>query len=123
MKRLVIMLGLIAIALSACGGGGGGGRSFDTAKQLVDALAAKGITCTGFSLGEELYTRSNATCSLSEDLSLDVATFASGENRDNWINTAKNFGGVFVVGANWAVSVNDPDTAKRIRGAIGGTVR
>ncbi|MDQ1020123.1 hypothetical protein [Streptomyces afghaniensis] len=50
-----------------------------------------------------------------------LATFATDRGQREWINTAKDYGGFYLVGRKW-VAVGHEDLLQTLRGTLGGTV-
>jgi hypothetical protein len=54
----------------------------------------------------------------------DIATFSSADNAKRWLSTAKQYGGVYLVGGNfWAVKLDSVAAAKSFQRLIGGRVQ
>jgi spermidine/putrescine-binding protein len=122
MKRTLIALAA-GLALAACGGGdnGGGARSGDgaaTAQSLADKLG-----CSGFKAEDEpeLFAAETASCDLN-GTTVNLDTFARAEARENWLKTAKQFGGSYVIGKNWIVWTDARAPAEQIQKILGGRV-
>ncbi len=114
---------LASLALLAVGGCGGGGPSYSTPQEVIAALAADGVRCTGVEREDpQLFVREQAECTIGDE-GLDVYTFGSDDAQRSWLDTATKFGGVYVVGDGWIVMPERQETARAIQGAIGGTLR
>lgn len=119
-----MVLTLVALA-AACGGDGetgreggaaGDGGEFDSPEAIAQVLG-----CSGFEEGdsEELGVDEDGTCRLQEE-EIHVYTFARTEARDTYIEIAKQFGGEYVIGDNWAVQYDDNSVGKAVIERLGG---
>jgi hypothetical protein len=52
-----------------------------------------------------------------------VSWFASSKLRDSWLEAALAFGGVYVVGDRWALTLDSPTAARQVQARVGGTVK
>jgi hypothetical protein len=103
------------LTLAACGG------SQPSAPPSPSALASR-IGCTGYSsISPTLYAREEGSCTLNGD-DLDIATFSTTSNEDNWVKAASEFGGVIVKGNLWAVGTGSQATANAVKGKLGGVI-
>jgi hypothetical protein len=50
-----------------------------------------------------------------------LATFSTDRGQREWINTAKDYGGFYLVGRKW-VAVGHQDVVATLRGRLGGTL-
>lgn len=69
----------------------------------------------------ELYIKEGLTCRLGAN-DAHIVTFATRDNRDNYLKVAKTVGGNFVVGDGYIISVVSPDTAQVVARQLGATV-
>ncbi|RZS89692.1 hypothetical protein EV189_1463 [Motilibacter rhizosphaerae] len=106
------------LLVAACSSGGGAGAGPSPAALAQEAGCATSTPAEG---DLELYVRAEADCAAGGE-ELAFRTFANNGNRDDWLNAARSFGGVFVVGDRWAVNVDSRSLADRIAAATGGTV-
>jgi len=114
-------IGLLA-AMLACSSGGGAAKSGSSVQTLSQLASAIGCTNLDQSGQSELYTRESGTCDLNGS-TLDLATFSDSGTRDQWVNAAKQSGGIFVVGDKWAVDADTQAAADAVKAKIGGTIR
>lgn len=98
------------------GGAAGDGGEFDSPEAIAQVLG-----CSGFEEGdsEELGVDEDGTCQLQEE-EIHVYTFARTEARDTYIEIAKQFGGEYVIGDNWAVQYDDNSVGKVVIERLGG---
>ena len=109
-------LALTAVAVAACGGSTPPGTP-----PSPSGLAAR-IGCTGYaSTSATLFAREEGGCTLDGD-NLDIATFSTTANEDDWIKTASGFGGIIVEGTLWAVGTGTQASAQAITANLGGSV-
>jgi len=52
-----------------------------------------------------------------------VSWFADTWTRDSWLEAALAFGGAYVVGDRWAVTLDSPAAARQVQVKVGGTVK
>lgn len=87
-------------------------------------LAAKIHGCLGYTKTEiSTGARLEGQCDLPNGDLVDIATFADQDSRDTWLKLATAFGGVYVVGDSWVVSVISHADAQTVQGDLGGDVR
>ncbi|MEU5362724.1 hypothetical protein ABZ354_04355 [Streptomyces sp. NPDC005925] len=118
----------MALALTGCGadghgsghGGGHGGGSVPAraATGSLEQLAAT-AKCRP-DLQTDADEIRQAVCGTGEDRYV-LATFATDRGRREWINTAKDYGGHYLVGRKW-VAVGHADVVRSLRGRLGGTL-
>jgi len=68
--------------------------------------------------GHALFTADEGYCG-----SISVAWFSSSKLRDSWLEVAEAFGGVYVVGDRWAVTLDSPVVARQVQARLGGMVK
>ena len=69
-----------------------------------------------------LFAREEGTCTLNGG-DLDVITFSTSANEDNWIKAASQFGGgIIVKGPLWAVAADSQASADSVKAKLGGTI-
>lgn len=108
--------------LSGCSGSSGGG-SGGSGPPSVRATAEK-IGCSGLeetTTDRELFTAGQASCSAMGD-TVNIRTFDSNTARDNWLKTAREFGGRFVVADRTIVYGEQSGTADQLKAKIGGQI-
>lgn len=79
---------------------------------------ALGQTFTEATDEHTLYSSDEGTCG-----AFTVSWFASRSQRDAWVSAATQFGGDYVVGPAWVVSVDDPASARQVQSVVGGVVK
>lgn len=85
------------------------------------ALASR-LGCTGFaSISPTLFAREEGGCRLNGD-NLDVVTFSTSANEDNWVQAASQFGGIIVKGPLWVVTAGTQASAGAVKAELGGTI-
>jgi hypothetical protein len=130
---------VVALAGVACSSGKQA-TSYASAQQLVAGLDRGGAGCTGLqvaapgTVGTKQITSSQqvghhadlvhqaGSCSLGSK-TLQVFTFSSKDDRDKWLAFGTIAAPAVVFGPNWAVLAPDGDSASKVEGAIGGTVK
>jgi hypothetical protein len=99
----------------------------------VEDLRANAFKVTGVKEGESFPAQETLDMRI-DGVEAGVLTFGSVELAQWWAETSVNFGGIAVVGDDWAVSLDSDGTggttkgqsrklAAKIAGEIGGTVR
>ncbi|GGR95057.1 hypothetical protein GCM10010252_37230 [Streptomyces aureoverticillatus] len=125
---LVIAAGLAADS-DAGGSGGSGGSGGDGADRPAKAapMAATGTLeqiAAKAECAPDIQTDAaelrQANCQ-NEDGRFVLATFATDRGERDWLNSAKDYGGTYLVGRKW-VAVGDPAVVGALRGRLGGTV-
>jgi hypothetical protein len=134
MKRmtLVVLGALLGLALAACSGGGDAGSTtakLTTVRAVYDQRQAEGTGCQNLTMASDhaggqnqLYTREDGSCEMGEE-SLNIVTFDGSANRDRFLEAAKQFGGIYVIGDTWAVGTESQTIANKVRDALGGEIR
>jgi hypothetical protein len=115
-RGLIAVAVTAGIALAACGG------SAPSKPPSPSALASR-IGCTGYSsMSPTLFAREEGSCTLNGD-DLDIVTFSTTANEDNWTKAASSFGGgVIVKGSLWAVGTGSQASAEAVKTKLGGTI-
>ncbi|MCP3817488.1 hypothetical protein NLX86_04855 [Streptomyces sp. A3M-1-3] len=90
----------------------------ETATGSLEQLAAK--TDCKPNIQTEAAELRQANCK-TEDGSWVLATFTTDRGQREWLNSAKDYGGEYLVGRKW-VAVGEPEVVKTLRGRLGGTV-
>ncbi len=132
------MLGLVTLAmfmLTGCGGsneaggGGAGDQKLLTVQAVIDELGQDGVTCSHLKMSgngsegqNQLYTREDGRCSIGDE-EVNVVTFDGAAQRDQYLQVAKQFGGIYVTGETWAVATETQGTADKVKAALGGEIR
>ncbi|MBA8943110.1 MULTISPECIES: hypothetical protein [Streptomyces] len=108
-----------ALALTGCGSGGGDAdRVPPTATGSLERLAAE-AECEP-DLQTDADTIRQALCGTGDGKYV-LATFATDRGQREWIDTAKDYGGHYLVGRKW-VAVGHEDVVAALRGRLGGTL-
>lgn len=126
--RTLLAAGAVLLALGACGGPPKA-REYESAQEMVDALAARGITCFEVTAvaDEDPFANDVVRCTLEADQvvrleivnpDVDVAEAV----RDLREADPKGRKGFILFGPNWAVFTTELEPARRIQGAIGGAL-
>ncbi len=118
----------LGLALTGCGGDGdGGGAGGDgaggaavppTATGSLEHLAAE-VKCAP-DMQTDADTIRQALCGQG-DQKYVLATFSTDRGQREWIDTAKDYGGYYLVGRKW-VAVGHEDVVAGLRGRLGGTL-
>ncbi|AXL88276.1 hypothetical protein C4J65_07955 [Streptomyces sp. CB09001] len=107
------------LALTGCGAGGDGADTVPaTATGSLEHLAAE-AECTP-NMQTDADTIRQALCGKGDGKYV-LATFATDRGQREWINTAKDYGGFYLVGRKW-VAVGHEDVVAELRGTLGGTL-
>lgn len=94
-----------------------------TDQTLAESLGAKLGCVVQESEGEnQLFTREDVTCAFGGE-DANILTFASDDNKARWLEVAEQFGGLYVEGPDWIVSVEAQSTAQSIAATLDGKVR
>jgi hypothetical protein len=102
------------LALTGCGG------STPPKPPSIASIVQK-LGCAGFERGDEIFTQENGTCTFRSD-DVDLATFSSAQQRDQWMKAGEAFGGgITVTGDLWAVNTSSQDVADAVKARLGGT--
>jgi hypothetical protein len=86
----------------------------------VTALMAK-ANCVGGVVGTQLYSYETGRCRLA-GVEVTIAVFETGELRDQWLASARQFSGTLVAGVSWAAGMDKPDAAPMLAAALDGRV-
>jgi hypothetical protein len=71
----------------------------------------------------EFFVRESGTCIVGSGDKVTVYAFGTATAEDQWLQVASGFGGVYVVGHGWVVSVDTQAVAETVRGKVGGEIR
>ncbi len=130
------MLGLLALAVCMAGCGRGDGMDSDTAgdqlltvEAVVDELGQVGVTCSDLKLSgqgsegqPQLFAREDGRCWIGDEV-VKVVTFDGASQREQYLQAAKQFGGIYVSGEGWAIGTETQATADKVKDALGGEIR
>ncbi|WP_282090305.1 hypothetical protein [Streptomyces tendae] len=107
------------LALTGCGAGEDGGAGVPaTATGSLEHLAAE-AECTP-NMQTDADTIRQALCGKGDEKYV-LATFSTDRGQREWINTAKDYGGYYLVGRKW-VAVGHQDVVAELRGRLGGNL-
>ncbi|MFC7985393.1 hypothetical protein [Streptomyces sp. NPDC057336] len=107
------------LALTGCGPDGDGEAAVpETATGSLEHLAAE-AKCEP-DVQTDADTIRQALCGTGDGKYV-LATFATDRGQREWINTAKDYGGYYLVGRKW-VAVGHEDVVADLRGRLGGTL-
>jgi hypothetical protein len=67
-----------------------------------------------------LFAREEGSCTLNGD-DLDIVTFSTSANENNWIKVGSQFGGIIVKGPLWVVAAGSQASADAVKRKLGGT--
>jgi hypothetical protein len=119
---------VFALAVACSHGSTGAGRSGSPSALAAgspDVVSLSRETgCTGFDRSgqTELYVREQISCALGGS-QITVYTFNDRASQQQWLDVARGFGGVYVIGDRWVVSTDDQATAQAVKGKLGGEIR
>ncbi|CAM5407407.1 hypothetical protein [Streptomyces fumanus] len=115
--RAMLMAGLVLVA--GCSAGADGGTAGpETATGSLEHLAAE-ARCEP-DLRTDADEIRQAICADGEETYV-LATFATDRGQREWIDTAKDYGGYYLVGRKW-VAVGHRDVVAGLRDRLGGTL-
>ncbi|MEU9349475.1 hypothetical protein AB0D65_00280 [Streptomyces griseoloalbus] len=119
-RPMLALTGAVAaLALAGCGTGGGDEDQVPpTATGSLERLAAE-AKCEP-DMQTDADTIRQALCQKGDEKYV-LATFATDRGQREWINTAKDYGGHYLVGRKW-VAVGHEDVVAGLRGRLGGTL-
>ncbi|WP_217165652.1 hypothetical protein [Streptomyces sp. AC512_CC834] len=122
---LALSAAATALVLAGCGTDGNGGDGGDdgapvpeTATGSLEHLAAEAKCAPNMQTDAD--TIRQAICEKGEEKYI-LATFSTDRGQREWINTAKDYGGYYLVGRKW-VAVGHEDVVADLRGRLGGTL-
>jgi hypothetical protein len=108
-----------ALALAGCGTAGEGKDDVPpTATGSLEHLAAE-AKCEP-NMQTDADTIRQALCGKGDEKYV-LATFATDRGQREWLNTAKDYGGYYLVGRKW-VAVGEERTVTALRSTLGGTM-
>ena len=106
-----------ALALAGCGSGGHGGHEVPpTATGSLEKLAAE-AKCDP-DMQTDADTIRQALCGKGGEKYV-LATFSTDRGQAEWLSTAKDYGGYYLVGRKW-VAVGEERTVEALRTKLGG---
>ncbi|MET7294883.1 hypothetical protein ABZS79_22595 [Streptomyces griseoloalbus] len=119
-RPMLALTGVVAaLALAGCGAGGGDeDQAPPTATGSLEHLAAE-AKCEP-NMQTDADTIRQALCEKGDEKYV-LATFATDRGQREWLNTAKDYGGYYLVGRKW-VAVGEERTVTALRGTLGGTM-
>ncbi|MFF1447043.1 hypothetical protein ACFVYF_02555 [Streptomyces sp. NPDC058274] len=109
------------LALTGCGGSGAADQDDKvpaTATGSLEDLASE-VKCEP-DIQTDADEIRQAVCK-NTDGKFILATFATDRGQREWLNSAKDYGGAYLVGAKW-VAVGEMKTVMALRGQLGGTM-
>ncbi|MFH9179899.1 hypothetical protein [Streptomyces albogriseolus] len=115
--KLALTCAVAALALAGCGSGGHGEHEVPpTATGSLEKLAAE-AKCDP-DMQTDADTIRQALCGKGDEKYV-LATFATDRGQREWLNTAKDYGGYYLVGRKW-VAVGEERTVEALRSTLGG---
>ncbi|MET9990146.1 hypothetical protein ABZ061_11385 [Streptomyces mutabilis] len=119
-RPMLALAGAAAVlALTGCGSDGKGEAAVpETATGSLEHLAAE-VKCDP-DMQTDADTIRQAICRKGGEKYV-LVTFATDRGQREWINTAKDYGGHYLVGRKW-VAVGHQDVVAGLRGRLGGTL-
>ncbi|GHE79377.1 lipoprotein [Streptomyces werraensis] len=115
--KLALTCAVAALALAGCGSGGHGGHAVPpTATGSLEKLAAE-VKCDP-DMQTDADTIRQALCEKGDEKYV-LATFSTDRGQAEWLNTAKDYGGYYLVGRKW-VAVGEERTVEALRTELGG---
>ncbi|MFI9610390.1 hypothetical protein ACIHCM_01545 [Streptomyces sp. NPDC052023] len=118
-RPMLALSGAVAVlALAGCGSDGDQAAVPETATGSLEHLAAE-VKCEPDMQTDEDEIR-QAICEQGKEKYI-LATFATDRGQREWINTAKDYGGYYLVGRKW-VAVGHENVLTELRGRLGGDV-
>lgn len=119
-RPMLALSGAVAIlALTGCGSDGKGEAAVpETVTGSLEHIAAE-ARCKP-NMQTDADTIRQALCKKGKEKYV-LATFSTDRGQREWINTAKDYGGFYLVGRKW-VAVGHEDVLRTLRGTLGGTV-
>ncbi|CAL9566197.1 hypothetical protein [Streptomyces sp. enrichment culture] len=115
--KLALTCAVAALALAGCGSGGHGEDAVPpTATGSLEKLAAE-AKCDP-DMQTDADTIRQALCGKGDEKYV-LATFSTDRGQREWLNTAKDYGGYYLVGRKW-VAVGEERTVEALRATLGG---
>ncbi|MGI5198674.1 hypothetical protein ACQEVY_34450 [Streptomyces sp. CA-288835] len=104
------------VLLTGCGSDDGGEKVPATATGSLEKIAGQAGCKPNMQMDED--TIRQAICKNSGDKFI-LATFATDRGQREWLNSAKDYGGYYLVGRKW-VAIGKEKTVTALRGQLGG---
>ena len=119
-RPMLALSGAVAIlTLAGCGSGGGHEAAVPEAVTgSLEHIAAE-AECKP-NMQTDADTIRQAICKKGEEKYI-LATFATDRGQREWLNSAKDYGGYYLVGRKW-VAVGQQKTVTALQGTLGGTM-
>ncbi|MFK4102776.1 hypothetical protein ACI2L1_22360 [Streptomyces sp. NPDC019531] len=122
-RPMLALTGAAAVlALAGCGAGGDAKATAavpSTATGSLEHLAAE-VKCTpNIQIDADELRQALCKKAADADDKFVLATFSTDRGQREWINTAKDYGGYYLVGRKW-VAVGHQDVVKTLRATLGG---
>ncbi|MDT6982154.1 hypothetical protein ACFSUJ_09230 [Streptomyces lusitanus] len=115
--KLALTCAVAALALAGCGSGGHGGHELPpTATGSLEKLAA--VAECDPDMQTDADTIRQALCKKGDEKYV-LATFSTDRGQAEWLNTAKDYGGYYLVGRKW-VAVGEERTVEALQTELGG---
>ncbi|MDN3269476.1 hypothetical protein [Streptomyces sp. MA15] len=115
--KLALTCAVAALALAGCGSGGAGEeRVPPTVTGSLEKLAAE-VKCDP-DMQTDADTIRQALCGKGDGKYV-LATFATDRGQREWLDTAKDYGGYYLVGRKW-VAVGEERTVEALQASLGG---
>ncbi|MDT3723379.1 hypothetical protein ROS62_00155 [Streptomyces sp. DSM 41972] len=115
--KLALTCAVAALTLAGCGSGGHGEHAVPpTATGSLEKLAAE-AKCDP-DMQTDADTIRQALCGKGDEKYV-LATFSTDRGQAEWLNTAKDYGGYYLVGRKW-VAVGEERTVEALRATLGG---
>ncbi|MGY1522955.1 hypothetical protein ACW69C_04175 [Streptomyces sp. MN3] len=115
--KLALTCAVAALALAGCGSGGHGEHAVPpTVTGSLEKLAAE-AKCDP-DMQTDADTIRQALCEKGDEKYV-LATFSTDRGQREWLNTAKDYGGYYLVGRKW-VAVGEEKTVEALRTKLGG---
>ncbi|MFD7338272.1 hypothetical protein ACFV98_20035 [Streptomyces violascens] len=112
-----VVLGVV-VAVAVVTGCGSSSHTPTTASGTLEQLAARADCKPVVSTNSAELRQANCT---TEDGRYVLATFATDRGQREWINEARDYGGVYLVGRKW-VAVGEQPVVTALHGRLGGSV-
>jgi hypothetical protein len=110
--RTLTAIALAAALAAGCGTTAAGGTppaprppaasTVAQAPTIASVAQARGLTVNSMITPPTLYASAEATCTTAGGRQIDLATFATNEQRDNWVKIAAEFGALVFQGDRYA---------------------
>ncbi|WP_432195309.1 hypothetical protein [Streptomyces sp. bgisy027] len=119
-RPMLALTGAVAVlALAGCGAGGDKAADMpETATGSLEHLASTAKCDPNMQTDADEIRQ--AICKSGKEKYI-LATFATDRGQREWINTAKDYGGYYLVGRKW-VAVGDEDVVTSLRDKLGGDI-